>query len=154
RIKLTILANAERLTYTITFADTTVVEPSPIIMKLDGYDLSSGIVLGNLERYEINETYPWYGANNTATNHSNGARISLVHDLSFTEYTLEIRVLNDGVAFRHIISGETNISRVPDESSAFVIPEDSTIWYGGLADGHYETEYTKKNIADVKPGEW
>src|SRR5262249_29868550 len=59
RIKLTILANAERLTYTITFADTTVVEPSPIIMKLDAYTLSSVFVLGNLERYKINKTYRW-----------------------------------------------------------------------------------------------
>jgi alpha-glucosidase len=154
KVKFTMLPNAERLTYTVTFGNTTVVEPSPIIMKLDGFDLSSGVVLGNVERYEINETYPWLGASNIASNHCNGARISFVHDLSFTEYTLEIRVFNDGIAFRHIIPAQENTSRVPDEYSAFVIPEDSTVWYGGLADGHYETEYTKKTIADVKAGEW
>ena len=59
KLKLTILPNAERLTYTVTFGNVTVVEPSSIVMKLDGYDLSSGVVLGKVERYEVNEAYPW-----------------------------------------------------------------------------------------------
>ena len=75
-------------------------------MNLDGYDLSSGVVFGNVDRYEIDETYPWYGANNTAANQCNGARISLQHDLSFTDYVLEVRVFNDGAAFRHVIAGD------------------------------------------------
>src|SRR5439155_1128697 len=99
----------ERLTFTVVFGNATVIEPSPIVMKLDGYDLSSGVVFNNAERYEVNETYPWYGAHSTAVNQCNGVKISLVHDLSFTNYTLEVRVFNDGVAFRHVISGEENV---------------------------------------------
>ncbi len=154
KLKFTVLPNAERLTFAVTMGNTTVIESSPIVMKLDGYDLSSGVVFGNVAHYEINETYPWYGAHGTAVNHCNGAKIALVHDLSFTNYTLEVRVFNDGVAFRHIIPGDENASRTPDEYSAFVIPEGSTLWYGGMADGHYETEYVKKNVAEVQPGEW
>src|SRR2546429_4318449 len=154
KIKFTILPNAERLTFTVTMGNTVVIEPSPIVMKLDGYDLSSGVVFDNLEHYSIDESYPWYGASSLAVNRSNGVKLSLTHDLSFTSYTLEIRVFNDGVAYRHVIPGEHNISRVPDEYSAFVIPNDSTLWYGGLADGHYETEFVKKNISEVHAGEW
>lgn len=153
-VKLTILPNAERLTFTVTAGDTPVIEPSPMVMKLDGYDLSSGVVFNSVERYEVNEMYPWLGAHSTAVNHGNGAKISLTHDLSFTEYTLEIRVFNDGVAFRHVIPGEENVSRVPDEYSTFAMPSGSTVWYGGLAGGHYETEYVKKDIAGVEAGEW
>src|SRR5438309_6167720 len=79
---------------------------------------------------------------------------SLTHDLSFTPYTFEVRVFNDGVAYRHVIPGEENASRAPDEYSTFVIPDGSTLWYGGLADGHYETEFMKKNISEVRAGEW
>src|SRR5438309_8081351 len=79
---------------------------------------------------------------------------SLTHDLSFTPYTLEVRVFNDGVAYRHVIPGEENTSRAPDEYSTFFIPNDSTLWYGGLADGHYETEFVKKSISEVHAGEW
>src|SRR5882724_8374801 len=131
-IKFTLMANAERLTYTVTMGGTTVIEPSPIAMTLDGYDLSSGVVFGSAETYEINDTYPWYGAHSTAENHCNGVRISLEHDLSFTKYTLEVRVYNDGVAFRHVIPGELSSQRVPDEYSAFLLPSGSVVWYGGL----------------------
>ena len=154
KLKFTILPNAERLTFTVTFGNATVIEPSPIVMKLDGYDLSSGVVFDNAERYELNDTYPWYGAHSTAVNQCNGVKISLTHDLSFTNYTLEVRTFNDGVAFRHVIPGEEKAARVPDEYTTFVMPSGSTLWYGGLADGHYETEYVRKDIADVQPGEW
>ncbi len=154
KIKFTILPSAERLTFTVTMGNTVVIEPSPIAMKLDGYDLSSGVVFDNLEHYSIDESYPWYGASSLAVNRSNGVKLSLTHDLSFTSYTLEIRVFNDGVAYRHVIPGEENASRALDEYSTFVIPDGSMLWYGGLADGHYETEFVKRNISEVHAGEW
>ncbi len=154
KVKFTILPNAERLTYTVMLESVTVLEPSSIIMNLDGYDLSSGVVFDNLERYEVNETYPWLGARSTAVNQCNGVKISLVHDLSFVKYTLEVRVFNDGVAFRHVIPGEEAASREPDEYSTFNIPASSTVWYAGMAEGHYEAPYSKKNISEVQAGEW
>ncbi len=153
KVKLTVLSNAERLTFTVTLGDTTVLGPSTIVMKLDGYDLSTGVVLGDVERYEIKETYSWHGAKSRAVNHCNGARISLQNDLSFIDYVLEMRVFNDGAAFRHIIPGDENASRVPDEYTAFVIPEGSTVWYHNLS-GHYEAAYKKDDISDVPPGQW
>jgi len=158
KIKFTVpspvVVKAERLTLTVTRGDTVVIEPSPVVVKLDGYDLSSGVVFNSLERYSMDESYPWSGAHSTAINQCNGVKLSLTHDLSFTSYTLEVRVFNDGVACRHVIPGEENTSRTPDEYSAFVIPDGSTLWYGGLADGHYETEFVKKNISEVHAGEW
>ena len=107
KVKLTVLANAERLTFTVTLGDTMVLGPSTIAMNVDGYDLSTGVVCGDVdrdvERYEIEESYPWHGAKSTAVNHCNGAKIPLWNDLSFITYVLEIRVFNDGAAFRHII---------------------------------------------------
>ncbi|MDT8303611.1 MAG: glycoside hydrolase family 97 N-terminal domain-containing protein [Sedimentisphaerales bacterium] len=153
KVKLTVLDNAERLTFTVTMGGITVLGPSTIVMNLDGYDLSTGIVLGDVERYEIDETYPWHGAKSTAINHCNGAKISLQHDLSFIDYVLEIRVFDDGAAFRHIIPGDENASRVPDEYTAFVIPESSAVWYHDLG-GHYEASYKKNDISDIRPGQW
>lgn len=152
-VKFILLSNPERLTFSVKRGEITIIEDSPIIMKVDDYDLSSGVVFKNLERYELNETYPWYGANNIATSHCNGVCISFQHDLSFVEYVLEVRAFDDGVAFRHMIPGEENVSRVPDEYTTFVIPSGSTVWYHDL-DGHYEAEYKKRNVSDVLPGEW
>jgi alpha-glucosidase len=153
KVRLTILPNAERLTFTVTLGDTPVLEPSTIVMKVDGYDLSSGVVFGNVERYDINEEYPWHGKHSTAVNHCNGARIALQHDLSFINYVFEIRAFNDGVAFRHIIPGDENASRVPDEYTTFVLPAGSTVWSHDLS-GHYEAAYKKQDISDIEAGQW
>jgi alpha-glucosidase len=152
-IALTILPNAERLTFTVTLGGSVVIDPSTFVMTLDGYDLSSGVVLGHVERYEINDTYPWRGAHSTAVNRLNGTRISLQNDLSFISYVLEIRVFNDGVAFRHVIPDDEDVYRVPDEYTTFVVPADSTLWYHDLG-GHYEAAYKKNDISDVPPGQW
>lgn len=152
-VKLIILPNAERLSFTVTLGSTVVIDPSTIVMNLDGYDLSSGVVFGNVERYEIDETYPWQGAHSTAVNKCNGAKISLQHDLSFIDYVLEVRVFNDGIAFRHIIAGEESDSRVPDEYTTFVIPAGSMVWYHDLG-GHYEAAYKNNDISDVPVGQW
>ena len=66
-------------------------------------------------------------------------RVSLTNDLTSVDYAIEIRAFNDGVAFRHVIPSTDAIPRIPDEYSAFTIPAGATLWYGGLADGHYET---------------
>lgn len=154
RVKFTVLPNAERLSFTVTLEDTTVIEPSVLVMTLDGYDLSAGVVLGGTEAYETNETYPWHGNFATATNHCHGVRIRLEHDLYFVRYVLEVRAFNDGVAYRHVIPGDETATRVPDEYSTFVVPAGSTVWYAGIAAGHYEDTYRRKRTEDVQPGEW
>jgi alpha-glucosidase len=153
RVKFTVLSNPERVSFTVTFGDATVMEPSVLAMRLDGFDLSSGVVFKSDERYTLNETYPWHGVHRTATNHCHGARIALEHDLSMTPYTLEVRVFNDGVAYRHVIPGSENTSRVPDEYSNFVLPTGATVWFHDLG-GHYEAAYQKQDVSEVQPGQW
>ena len=104
----------------------------------------SGVV-----RDEVKETYPWSGVRSTAVSHSNRAKLSLTNDLTSTPYTLEVRVFNDGVAFRH--SWRCCRVAVPDEYSTFNLPAASTVWYAGM-EGHYEAPYLKKDVAAVEPG--
>jgi alpha-glucosidase len=152
-IKFSLLPNAERLTFAVSMGGVTVMEPSPIVMKVDGFDLSSGVVFDSLITFEINESYPWLGAHSVTVSKCRGARILLQHDLSFTKYNLEVRVFDDGIAFRHVIPGDDSLSRVPDEYTTFVVPNGSTAWYHDM-DGHYEADYIRKDIAEVPPGQW
>lgn len=152
-VKFILLSNAERLIFTVKLGTETVVENSPVVMKLDGYDLSAGVVFKSMEPYEINETYPWYGTKSIAQNQCNGVKIYFQNDLSFIEYVLDIRAFNDGIAFRHIIPGEDLVSRIPDEYTTFVIPAGSTVWYHDL-EGHYEAAYQEKDISEIEAGEW
>ncbi len=153
KVKFTLGSNPERLTWTVTLENATVIEPSPLDMRVDGYDLSSGVIFNGLEPYSIDETYPWHGARSTAVNRCNGVKVSLTHDLSQVPYVLEVRAFNDGVAYRHIIAGAADAVRVPNEYSAFILPAGTTVWYHDL-DGHYEAEYDKQDISEVKAGQW
>ena len=153
QVTFTLLPNAERLTFTVRLGGTTVIEPSPIVLTLDGYDLSAGIVQTGVVRDEVHERYPWSGVRSTAISDSNRARLSLTNDLTSISYTIEVRAFDDGVAYRHIIPGEAVASRVPDEWSTFNLPEGSTVWYAGM-EGHYEAPYVKQDLAAVHPGEW
>ena len=148
-VKFILSPNAERLTFTVKMGETTVIENSPIIMKLDWFDLSSGVVFKKLERYKIDESYPWYGAKSTAANKCDGAKIYFENDLSNIDFILEVRAFNDGIAFRQIIPEDDSASHEPDEYTTFVIPKNSEVWYVGL-DGHYEGEYKSKNISDIQ----
>jgi alpha-glucosidase len=154
KVSLTLLPNAERLTFTVALDSATVIEPSPLVMEVDGYDLSTGVVLNGEERGEAMELYPWSGARSTASSHYKSATLSFTNDLSFITYSLEIRAFNDGVAFRHVVPGDSTVSRVPNELTAFTLPASSTAWYHGLAGGHYEAPYLKKDVGAVEPGEW
>lgn len=154
RLVLSMLPNAERLTYMVTMGDTPVLEPSPVVMLVDGYDLSAGVVLTGEERFEGSETYPWLGATSTAVSRYNGVRLSLTHDLSRTDYHFEVRAFDDGVAWRHVVAGQDAAVRVPDELSTFVLPAGATVWYAGMAEGHYEAPYQQKDVSVVEPGEW
>src|SRR5262245_21786164 len=129
QVKFTLGPNPERLTWWVTRGDTTVIEPSRLDMRLDGHDLSSGVIFRDLETCTADETYPWHGAHSTAINRCNGAKVSLTHDLSQTPYVLEVRAFNDSVAYRHIIPGGAAEVRVPNEYSTFTLPAGTTVWY-------------------------
>ena len=153
QITFTFLPNAERLTFTVKLGNTTVIEPSPLVLTLDGYDLSAGVVQTGIVRDEVHERYPWSGARDIAISDSNRASLSFTNDLTSISYTLEVRAFDDGVAYRHIIPGGAAASRVPDEWSTFNLPAGSTVWYAGM-EGHYEAPYEKRDLAAVQAGEW
>jgi alpha-glucosidase len=115
---------------------------------VDGVNLGDGVRLGQPARYKTGETYPWYGANSAAVDRSNGARIPV----RGAAYTLEVRAYNNGVAFRHIVSGAAG-ARVPDEATGFQLPAGSTVWHHDF-EGHYEGNHAKRDLREVPAGAW
>jgi len=153
KVRFEILSREQpRLTYHVTFGNKEVIEASALGIVIDGVDLCQGVVIGKTERYRLNERYGWRGVHSEAVNHCNGAKLSLKHTKSNTSFTLEARAFNDGVAFRFVAPGDERL-RVPDETTAFTLPPGSAVWYHDL-EGHYEGMHTRKEIAEVKAGEW
>jgi alpha-glucosidase len=151
KIRFLLSTGAKSLQYTITLTGKPVVETSPIGITVDGVRLAEGAEVGRVERYQTNENYPWNGNHSTAIDRSNGAKIAVTHAASHRTYELEIRVADDGAAFRHVVPGTG--SRTPDEATAFRVPAGSTVWYHDLND-HYEGAHTRKALIGVAPGQW
>jgi len=140
-----------RLDYRVLFANRPVIETSPLGISVDGVDLGQGARLGEVERYQTNEKYPWRGVHSEAVDRSNGARISAMHVPSQTPFTIDVRVFDDAAAFRLVVPGGGR--RVPDAATAFRLPANSTLWCAGARD-HYEGPYLRKALNDVAAGEW
>src|ERR1700754_3576183 len=128
-----------------------MVLPSPLRFLLDGSLITGKAKIASSKKYTIHESYPWLGVHSTAVNDCNGTEVRLVKN-NLT-YTLDIRVFNDGAAFRIVVPGASDVARVPDEATVFRLPGESTIWYHGIV-GHYEDVYDKKQLANVQSGTW
>jgi alpha-glucosidase len=142
-----------RLTHEIAFRGSPVLEPSPIVLTLDGVAISEGIDAGGIQRDRIDEKYRWHGVHAEAVNRANVARLALTHRATRTKHTLEVHVADDGVAFRHVVPGAADATRTPDETTAFAFPGGSTAWYHDFAN-HYESLYVRKPIEEIAEGEW
>ena len=139
-----------QLQYRVDFASKPIIDPSPLSFSIDGIGLAGGVKLGKADAFKIDEEFPWRGVHATAINRCRGAKIPVSGKLDFT---LEVRVFNDGVAFRHVVPGKDDVSRIPAESTAFIVPQGSAVWYHDLG-GHYEAAYHRKEIAAVETGQW
>ncbi len=143
----------ERLGYKVTLRGRPVVEWSALGMTLDGVNIAEGIKLGKPRSYSAEETFSWNGVHSPAANRFKGFRFPVHHGKTSLSYTLELRVYDDGVAFRFVVPGRPGETRVPDEATYFRIPEGSTVWFHDFR-GHYETYHARKAIAEVAAGEW
>jgi alpha-glucosidase len=153
RVQLQLLPRDQaRLSYRVTFKQKPVIETSALGIVIDGVDLGQGAEVGKTERYQVKEKYSWRGVHSEAINHCNGAKVSLKHAKSGAAYTLEARVFNDGIAFRYVVPGDGK-QRTPDEATGFSLPTGSVVWYHDF-EGHYEGMHARKEIAEVKAGEW
>lgn len=150
--RFNLLMSGASLAFSVSARNASVIDPSPIAFTVDGVALTEDVSSGNVERYEVNETYPWRGVHAQAVNRCWGAKISLDHTKSGTGYTLEVRAFDDGVAFRLIVPGGDR-PRVPDEATKLILPAGSTVWYHDL-EGHYEGIHNKRAVADAAAGDW
>ncbi len=151
KVSLSIAVDAAgQLTWTVTRDGRAVIEPSALGIRVDGVDLGKGTTIEKHVTYRVDEKYPWRGVKSEAVNRANGARIAVRHS-GGQSYTVDARVFDDGVAFRHEVAGTG--SRVPDAATAFTLPAGSTVWTHGLR-GHYEELYEPRKIEEVPAGTW
>lgn len=139
------------LAFSVRFNNVPIINNSPLVLSLNQVVVTESVKTGAPKTYTINESYPLLGVHAVAHNQCNGAKIPVTRGR--LTYTVDVRVFNDGVAFRLLLPGSANESRIPDEATVFNLPGQSTIWYHDM-EMHYESVHTKKEIGQVQKGEW
>ncbi|HEY6902127.1 MAG TPA: glycoside hydrolase family 97 N-terminal domain-containing protein, partial [Puia sp.] len=151
RLSFRLSSDNTDLLFTLLSTGKPLVLPSPLRFWLDGRLITGKARVLSAKKYSIHESYSWLGVHSTAVNDCNGMEVRLKkNNLS---YVLDIRVFNEGAAFRVLVPGADSVVRVPDEGTVFRLPGESTLWYHGI-NGHYEDVYEKKQLAQVSEGTW
>jgi len=141
-----------QLYFSIGLSGKTVIAASPMELSIDGNPVTKNLAVQKSVRYSRNETYPVFGAHAKAVNSFNGIEIYTTSDGGALHTTVDIRVFNDGAAFRYKVLSEKSTS-TPEEKTVFNLPSKSTIWYHDL-NMHYEGVHVKKLIDSLETGEW
>lgn len=137
------------LQYAVNYKNTTVINASRLGIVVNGKLLGENSSTGKVEKYKVNEKYAYRGVHSTAVNKCNGAKISIASTPS--PFVVDVRVFNDGVAFRYVINN-TGDAVIEKDTTAFVIPPGSIVWSQNNVK-YYEGRYGKKNIEAFKQGE-
>ena len=153
-VVLTVSTTAGRLEHETRRNGHPVVERSRMGVLLDGADLGAGAEILTVDRYEVDERYPWRGVHSTAVNRCQGARVSLRHPATVQTYTVDARACADGSAFRFVVPATAGQRRTPEAATAFRVPAGSVLWVHDLDRGHYEGVHARKPVEALTTGEW
>jgi alpha-glucosidase len=151
-IAFQIFQKSKQFYFTVSLAGKTIIATSPMEFSVDGVSITKNSSTQKAERYSNNETYSVFGAHSTATNAFNGIIFFTSSGSGALQAKLDVRVFNDGIAFRHSVISEQS-TLTPEEKTVFNLPAKSITWYHDL-NMHYEGVHEKKQIDSVQAGEW
>ncbi|NLH15568.1 MAG: glycoside hydrolase family 97 protein [Phycisphaerae bacterium] len=142
--------DAGRLCLRLVRGSTPILDESPLGITVNGTDFGNGVQITSIEHEAIQETYPWRGVHAVAVNNCNSAVASVSHSASKLQYTVELRVFNDGIGYRHVIPG-TEERTVQGESSSWNVVAGSQVWFHSKT-GNYEGYYTRQKPEQIPAG--
>ncbi|MES2775979.1 MAG: glycoside hydrolase family 97 catalytic domain-containing protein [Bacteroidota bacterium] len=148
KIVFTAAIENDKLFYSVAFNKVVVIEKSALGLVINGFTLGDKVAVGTIKEKQVREEYPYRGVHNKAVNNYNSVVISFK---SYFPFSLEVRVFNDGVAFRYITNSK-GAAGVEKDITEFVLPAGSVVWSQPNVK-YYEGKYGSKLIDTVKQGE-
>lgn len=146
RLRLEVGADG-RLVHVVSSDGHARLELSPVGLIVDGNDLGAHASLGTEKARAVSEVFPWRGNKAQATNSCRVYEIPVRSGSPVQGWTLEVRVFDDGVAFRHRVPG-AGIRRIGGETTSWLLPPETTVWFQTNTDD-YEGDYRAARAAAV-----
>ena len=156
RIQFNLFIKSNHLQFTVKSINRPVIQSSPLSLIINGIDFGKNVSITEVQRGSVNNSFPVLGVHSTAINNYLSAVVTLKSNQKSSQNIekndIEVRVFNDGVAFRHKASPK-KLPSIPDEETTFNLPTGSVLWYHDN-EMHYEGVHVKKKIDSVREGDW
>lgn len=114
------------LVYSVASHGQTRLEPALAGITVNNADFGAGVKFGTPKTRSILEVFPWRGNKTSATNQCQASEVPVQSVAG--DWTMEVRVFNDGAGFRYRIPGN-GTRRVQGESTRWQLPKSATVWY-------------------------
>ncbi|HEY0947225.1 MAG TPA: glycoside hydrolase family 97 catalytic domain-containing protein [Opitutaceae bacterium] len=135
------------LTYSVIKDGRARLEPARAGVIVDGVDLGAEASLGAPQTRRISERFPWRGNKASAVSRCYHSEIPVQAGAAQRPWTLEVRVFDDGAAFRYRVSG-AGMRHVAGESTVWQLPRDATVWFQTDTTG-YEGVYRSSRADEI-----
>jgi alpha-glucosidase len=142
------------LRYAIEFHGKRLMAESSLGLELAGQPaLGPGMVKGAAQTGAVDQTYTIpVGKTSLVRDHYNSVRADFA-DPSGRKLSIEVRVYDDGVAFRYVVPDQPSLKqvRIAHELTQFIFPQDTTSW-PLILDGYqssWEDEYQARQIGGL-----
>ncbi|MDF7822683.1 glycoside hydrolase family 97 catalytic domain-containing protein [Pontiellaceae bacterium B12227] len=140
------------LKFSLTCSGVTILEPGQLGLTINGQDFGKGISsLSETASGAENDSYPWRGVKSTAVNRCNTREITVSEPDG--NWTMELKVFNDGAAYRFVFPGSDTRSISQNELTRWKIPAGSDLWFYRAYDtASYEGIYNKTAVKNLSTG--
>lgn len=144
--------------YSVTYANTPVVNTSNLGLQFSNIDATSGFKQLGISRSEHRGKWaPVWGENDSIADNYNALTLSLAKPTGMTAtdslyMDIQFRVYDDGMGLRYVFPRATAADSliVTDEITQFAMPSDMTAWW---IPGDYDTqeyEYTRSLLSEIR----
>jgi alpha-glucosidase len=146
QLTVTIANNEQgRLCFALRQAGGSVIEPSALGVTVQGQDLGISNRLGEIQWREVNERYPCRGVKAQAVNHCLAYEVPMINT-SGSNWTLEVRIFDDGAAYRYRVPGAGR-RHISGEATSWRLPSAATAWIQTNI-VNYEGNYHRRRVSD------
>ena len=147
-----VVAPGERLKYSVVWSGKPIIQDAALGITIDGDDLGMKTRMNLAPQIQLlDDHFPVRGVHAVGRTRCNSALIALTGGEPSTDWTLEIRAFDDGVACRYIVPGDAR-RHIEGESTAWNLPSGSILWYLGGKNRSYEDHFHNKPIEELEPG--
>lgn len=128
RIRANLIVSDEGLFHTVASGDQTVIDTSAMGLIVDGAELFRNVELLLTDRRKIDETYSVMGGKAVCANRCNEYIYEIKHRPTDYVYRLEVRLYDDGFAYRFILPGSGRRT-VEGEVAQWRLARPARVWF-------------------------